>query len=57
MRGSSTMLGVPITFITIRGDPFTELCRIAGEITPTSLSWKRLPARATGWSVRWRCGW
>ena len=25
-------LGVPITFIAIWGDPFTELCRIAEEI-------------------------
>jgi nucleotide-binding universal stress UspA family protein len=25
-------LGVPITFIATRGDPFTELCRIAGQI-------------------------
>ena len=28
----SRELGVPLTFIATRGDPFTELCRIAQEI-------------------------
>jgi nucleotide-binding universal stress UspA family protein len=28
----SVELGIPITFIATSGDPFTELCRIAGEI-------------------------
>jgi nucleotide-binding universal stress UspA family protein len=28
----SKYLGIEITFVAVRGDPFTELCRIAGEI-------------------------
>jgi nucleotide-binding universal stress UspA family protein len=50
-------LGVAITFLAVRGDPFTQLCRIAEEIRADAVVVGASADAATGWPARWRCGW
>ena len=50
-------LGVDLTFVATRGDPFSELRRMADEIRADAVVVERPPKRGTGWSDRWRSGW